>query len=81
NMTLTSDDDVGHGTAIAGIIAAKDNSFGLVGIAPDTEIYSVKVLNSEAKGSLDTLVKGIEWCIDNNIQVINLSFGLTEDKP
>lgn len=81
NMTLTSDDDVGHGTAIAGIIAAKDNSFGLVGIAPDTEIYSVKVLNSKGKGSLDNLVKAIEWCIDNNIQVINLSFGLSKDKP
>lgn len=81
DMTLTSDDEVGHGTAIAGIIAAEDNSFGLVGIAPDTEIYSVKVLNSKGKGSLDNLVKAIEWCVDNNIQVINLSFGLSKDKP
>ncbi|NVB34905.1 S8 family peptidase [Bacillus licheniformis] len=81
DVTLNSDDEVGHGTAIAGIIAAEDNSFGLVGIAPETEIYSVKVLNSKGKGSLDNLVKAIEWCLDNNIQVINLSFGLAKDKP
>ncbi|WP_431793331.1 S8 family peptidase [Bacillus altitudinis] len=76
----TSNDKVGHGTAIAGIIAAKDNSFGLVGIAPETEIYSVKVLNDKGKGSIDKLVTAIEWCIDNNIHVINLSFGLSKDK-
>lgn len=59
------EDVTGHGTAIAGIISD---------ISPNSEIYSVRVLNSQNKGRLDEIVQAIYWCIDNKMQVINMSF-------
>lgn len=59
------EDVTGHGTAIAGIISE---------ISANSEIYSVRVLNSQNKGKLDDIIKAIYWCIENDIQVINMSF-------
>ncbi|MGE7091932.1 S8 family serine peptidase [Lysinibacillus sp. NPDC048646] len=68
-------DDFGHGTAIAGIIAAQNNDFGIQGIAPNVEIFDLKVLDEKGKGSIDDFIKAVEWCITNEIDVINVSFG------
>ena len=46
------------------------------GIASEAELYSVKVLNSKNQASVSDVIKGIEWCIDNNIDIINMSFGM-----
>jgi subtilisin len=43
-------DDNGHGTHVAGTIAAEDNGFGVVGVAPEAELYGVKVLDEEGSG-------------------------------
>lgn len=75
------DDESGHGTLIAGIIAAENNKFGIVGIAPEADLYIVKVLDENAEGTVEDFVKGIEWCVQNNIQIINLSFGISKDIP
>lgn len=72
-------DDYGHGTAIAGIIAANDNSEGVIGVSQNALLYSVKVLDKHGNGNIDTLVKAISWCIKNKVDIINLSFGLTND--
>ena len=80
NVTFVSgtgngDDDNGHGTLVAGIIAALDNSLGYVGVAPQVELYAVKVLDKRGQGTLNSVVQGIRWAIENDMQVINLSFG------
>ena len=68
-------DDNGHGTAMAGIIAAGLNGQGIAGIAPDVELYSVKVLDKDGMGRYSYIIQGIEWAIANGINVISLSLG------
>ena len=66
-------DDHGHGTHCAGIVAAEDNGQGVIGVAPEASLYAVKVLNSGGSGYLSNVVAGIEWAIDNNIDIISMS--------
>ena len=68
-----------HGTHVAGIIAALDNDIGVVGVAPDAYIYSVRVLDYAATGTASDITAGLEWCLNNNIQIINMSLGACED--
>lgn len=75
-------DEFGHGTAIAGIIAAENNEFGVIGLSRNVEIYDVKILNENGKGKVEHLIEAIHWCIEQNVEIINLSFGFqTESKP
>lgn len=67
-------DDNGHGTHIAGIIAAEDNGLGVVGVAPGVSLYAVKVLNSAAVGHYSNIIAALEWCIDNNVDIANHSY-------
>jgi subtilisin len=62
-------DDFGHGTACAGIIHR---------IAPDAELYSVKVLGSDLTGKGDCFTAGLRWAIENKMDVVNLSLGTTD---
>ncbi len=73
--TSSYTDDNGHGTHVAGIIAAKDNNIGVVGVAPEANIYAVKVLDRLGEGYLSDILKGIEWSIQNNMDIINISLG------
>lgn len=74
-------DDNGHGTFAAGIIGARDNEIGIIGVAPEAELYAVKVLKSHGGGEIADVITGIEWCVQNGISVINLSLGITSDSP
>jgi subtilisin family serine protease len=65
----TSGDQAGHGTACAGIIAS---------IAPDADLYSVKVLGPKASGSGDMFLVGLDYAIKQKFRVINLSLGTTK---
>ncbi len=67
-------DSKGHGTSVAGVIAALLNDEGLVGIAPDVSLYSVKIMQSST-GELSNAIVGIEWAIDNNVSIVSMSFG------
>ena len=67
------DDDNGHGTHVAGIIAALENDTGIIGIAPKAELYSIKALNAFGVGSSTSLIDGIEWAIKNKMSILNLS--------
>ncbi|QOR66382.1 S8 family peptidase [Cytobacillus suaedae] len=72
-------DDNGHGTHVTGIIGAQHNSTGINGIAPDATIYAVKVLDAEGFGYLSDIAAGIDWAINNNMDIINLSIGTNEE--
>ena len=66
-------DDNGHGTHVAGVIAA--NGAKLVGVAPKARLYAVKVLSADGGGNLSDIIKGVIWCANNSIQVANMSLG------
>jgi subtilisin len=75
--TNSADDDHGHGTHLAGIAAAKDNSFGVVGIAPGARLWAIKVLESSGTGEISTLIKGLDYINQyaNEVDVAILSLG------
>jgi subtilisin len=68
-------DGNGHGTHVAGIIGAKRNGKGVVGVAPGTPLYAVKVLDAKGRGSLGTVICGLDWTAQRGITVANLSLG------
>ncbi len=67
------DDDNGHGTHVAGIIAAKNAAGNEHGIAPNVDLYAIKSFNWSGKGKTTQIVEGIEWAILNEIDILNLS--------
>jgi subtilisin family serine protease len=79
NSDVDAMDDNGHGTHVAGIVAAVNNSAGTVGAANGAKIMPVKVLNESGYGYLSDVVKGIYYATDNGARVINLSLGTTSD--
>jgi hypothetical protein len=77
--TTSFADDNGHGTHIAGIVGALRNNVGMVGVAPDIQLYAVKVLDHSGQGYLSDVLSGIDWAISNSMNIINVSLGTTED--
>jgi len=75
----SGNDNNGHGTHVAGIVAAVDNDIGVIGTGPDISLYAVKILNKKGIGWLSDLIDALSWCINNNMQVINMSFGSPDD--
>lgn len=65
----------GHGTHCAGIVAARNNSVGVVGVAPDSRLFAVKVLSDSGSGQSSWIIAGLEWCIRNRMKVASLSLG------
>ena len=70
-------DDHGHGTNVAGIIGARANGVGTIGVAPEATLYAVKVLDANGSGALSWVAAGIDWAVANGIQVINMSLSAT----
>lgn len=68
-------DRYGHGTHVAGIVAAKHNSVGVAGVCPECDILDVKVLNDAGTGSSSRIAQGIDWAVNNGAKVINMSLG------
>lgn len=69
-------DDQWHGTHVAGIAAAEtNNSEGIAGVAWNCKVLPVKVADKEGMGFYSTLIEGLVWAADQNVQVINLSMG------
>lgn len=84
-------DNNGHGTHVAGIVAAHDNTQDVIGVAPGATLYCVKVLDASGSGSDSEVMAGLEWVFDNRdvnsaapIRVVNMSLGrpgTVDDNP
>lgn len=68
-------DDQGHGTHVAGTIAALANGRGVVGVAPQARLYAVKVLNSRGSGMTSWILNGLTACYRARMHIVNLSLG------
>jgi subtilisin family serine protease len=74
--TGSGQDDQGHGTHVAGIIgAAKDNTLGIAGVAPDAQLVVAKALNAAGAGTEEDINAAIKWVVDHGAKVVNLSLG------
>lgn len=80
--TGAKSDDAGHGSMVAGIIAAQtNNGVGIAGVAWTAKVMPVKVLDSTGQGSDTNVIKGIRWAADHQAKIINLSLGGPGDSP
>lgn len=77
NPRARPEDDHGHGTFAAGVVGARDNDIGIIGIAPKCDLYAVKALDNRGLGDIEDVIAGIDWCVDQSIRVINLSLGIS----
>ncbi len=79
NPRRSWNDDNGHGSHVAGIIAAVNNTQGVIGGAPTADLYAVKVLNAQGSGYYSDIIEGLQWAITNHLQVVNMSLGGSAD--
>jgi subtilisin family serine protease len=78
NADAWNEDMLGHGTHCAGVIAGADPAFGIRGIAPDAEIHVCKLFPG---GQISQLIEALDYCIDRQVDVINLSLGAIGPSP
>lgn len=69
-------DDNGHGTHIAGTIAADNKSSGILGVAPKSSIYAVKAFDKNGSAFVSDIILAIDWCVRHKMDIINMSFGM-----
>lgn len=72
-------DDNGHGTHVSGTIAALDNDIGVVGVAPEVEIYSAKAFDKNGKSTISSIVEAMNWCLEKGVHIVNMSFGIKQN--
>lgn len=75
NETSEVRDNNSHGTHVAGIAAACDNNIGIIGANPRALIMPVAVMQSDGTGDIATIIKGINYAVQNGATVLNMSFG------
>lgn len=75
----SADDDNGHGSHVAGTVAAVHNSTGVVGVSHTAHLYAVKVLDRYGRGFISDVIEGLDWAVANNMQVVNMSLGTGSD--
>lgn len=67
-------DDNGHGTHVCGIVGARKNGTGVIGVAPECELYIAKAFDKNGNSSFPAILKSIEWMIRKGVNIINMSF-------
>lgn len=78
STSTTFNDDNGHGTHCAGTVAAKDDDKGVVGVAPEIDLYGVKVLDANGSGTYDDVIAGMLWAVENKMEVASMSLGANQ---
>lgn len=68
-------DKNGHGSHVAGTIAAKNNQLGMVGVAPNAKIIPIKALGDNGSGNIDDIIKAVEWAANVKVDFITMSLG------
>ncbi len=68
-------DLTGHGTSVAGVIAAKDSEFGIVGVAPNSKIIAVKVMSKVNKNIIKSIEQALAYAKEVKPDIINMSLG------
>lgn len=71
-------DDNGHGTHIAGTIAASNKLSGIRGVAPAASLFPVKAFDREGSAYVSDIIAAIHWCIAEQMNIINMSFGMSQ---
>ncbi|MEL7655795.1 MAG: S8 family peptidase [Bacillota bacterium] len=71
----------GHGTHVAGTIAATKNNMGVVGVAPEADLLIIKVLDKNGSGEYEWIINGINYAIEQKANIISMSLGGSEDIP
>ncbi|REB08522.1 alkaline serine protease [Sporosarcina sp. BI001-red] len=79
--TVLYNDDLGHGTHVAGILSAAKASNGTMGVAPGVDLYAIKAINSYDSGRTIDIINGVEWAINNKIDILNMSITTNRDDP
>ena len=75
----TPADGNGHGTHCAGTIGAALTGSGVVGVAPAAWLYAVKVLSNSGSGNWSWFIAGVNWCIANKMNILNMSLGSAQN--
>ena len=75
--TTSAEDENGHGTHVAGVIGAKNNTFGVLGVASGATLISLRVLDKEGKGNLSNIIQALSYINANATagDVVNMSVG------
>ncbi|MBI5515181.1 MAG: S8 family serine peptidase [Deltaproteobacteria bacterium] len=82
NFTPDPDaDSYGHGTHCAGIVGARVNGLGVHGVAPECDLFSVKVINDQGGSMYPWLIQGLDWAIAHRLDVASVSITGDRDDP
>ncbi len=76
--TRNVEDQAGHGTHVAGIIGARMNGVGVVGVAPECELYVAKAFDGQGKGDNQAIINSLEWMLEKGVDIVNMSYSSTE---
>ena len=75
DIAISGFDDNKHGTMVAGIIGAEANGTGVLGVAYEADLYSIKVLNSTGSGNFSSVAEGLKKATELKAKVVNISIG------
>lgn len=71
----------GHGTHVCGTIAASNNNYGVIGVAPDSKLLILKALDKNGSGNMKGIIDAINFAINQRVDIISMSLGTSEDIP
>lgn len=79
SVLKSANDDNGHGSHVAGIIAAVDNNIGVIGASHGVSLLAVKVLDRRGSGYISDIIEGLDWAAAQGAQMVNMSLGTSAD--